>query len=264
MKITVMGATGESGKKVVALLNNMGHETVAASRGSGADVLTGAGLADAMAGADVLVDVTNSPSFDADPVMQFFTTSTTNLVATAREAGVGHYVLLSIVGVDDLPQSGYMRAKVAQERIVTESGLPYTIVRATQFHEFTETITASMTGTDEVRVPDALIQPIAADDVAAEVARAAVTAPVNRIVNVGGPDKLAFAEMAALVITAHGKATPLVVDRSATYFGTPLQETSLVTGADAVITGSRFARLAGSSLSGPKSESMWSLGDSNS
>jgi uncharacterized protein YbjT (DUF2867 family) len=241
MKITVMGATGQSGKKVVALLNDAGHETVAASRGSGADVLTGAGLANAMAGADVLVDVTNSPSFEDDPVMQFFTTSATNLVASAKEAGVGHFVLLSIVGADGLPDSGYLRAKVAQERIVTESGLPYTIVRATQFHEFTERITASMTGNGEVRVPDALIQPIAADAVAAEVTRAALTTPANGIVNVGGPDKLAFAEMAALIIAAHGEDTPVAVDPSATYFGTPLQETSLVTDTDAVIAGSRFA-----------------------
>jgi uncharacterized protein YbjT (DUF2867 family) len=201
MKITVMGATDQSGKKVVALLNDAGHETVAASRGSGADVLTGAGLANAMAGADVLVDVTNSPSFEDDPVMQFFTTSATNLVAAAKEARVGHFVLLSIVGADGLPESGYLRAKIAQERIIAESGLPYTIVRATQFHEFTETITASMTGNGEVRVPDALIQPIAADAVAAEVTRAAVTTPANGIVNVGGPDKLAFAEMVALIIT---------------------------------------------------------------
>jgi uncharacterized protein YbjT (DUF2867 family) len=240
MKITVMGATGQIGKTVVALLNEAGHETVAASRGSGADVLTGAGLADAMVGADVLVDVTNSPSFEDDPVMQFFTTSATNLVAAAKEARVGHYVVLSIVGVDGLPESGYMRAKVAQERIAAESGLPYTIVRATQFHEFAEMITASMTRNGEVRVPDALIQPIAAADVAAEVTRAAVTAPANGIVEVGGPDKLAFAEMAALVIAARGEDTPVIVDPSATYFGTPLQESSLVTGAGAVIAGSRF------------------------
>ena len=152
---------------------------VAASRSSGVDVLTGEGLAEALAGADAIVDVTNSPSFEDDPVMEFFTKATTNVVAAAKNAGVGHYVVLSIVGVDGLPDSGYMRAKVAQEKLLTESGLPYSIVRATQFSEFADAITASMTVGDEVRVPDALIQPIAADRVASDVARAAVANPLN-------------------------------------------------------------------------------------
>jgi len=138
MKITVLGATGLIGKDVTASLSEAGHQTVAASRSSGADVLTGEGLAQALDGADVLVDVINSPSFDDEPVMQFFTTATRNLVDAAKSANVGHYVALSIVGCDRLPESGYMRAKVVQERTITESGLPYTIVRATQFHEFGE------------------------------------------------------------------------------------------------------------------------------
>ena len=189
MKITVMGASGLIGTKVVDLLTAGGHEVVAASRSSGVDVLTGEGLAEALAGADALVDVTNSPSFEDDPVMEFFTKSTTNLVAAAKAAGVGHYVVLSIVGVDGLPDSGYMRAKVAQEKLLTESGLPYSIVRATQFSEFADAITASMTVGDEVRVPDALIQPITADRVASDVARAAVANPLNGVVNIGGPDE---------------------------------------------------------------------------
>lgn len=224
MKVTTMGASGLIGTKVAAQLAAAGHEVVAASRASGADVLTGAGLADALAGADVLIDVTNSPSFEDDPVLEFFTKSTTNLAAAARDAGVGHYVALSIVGVDDLPESGYMRAKVAQERLVKESGLPYSIVRATQFVEFTDAIVGSMTDGDTVRVPDALIQPIAADDVAAEVVRAAVGEPINGIENVGGPEQLSFAELAR----RNAADKTIVVDLDARYFGSPLQQTSLV------------------------------------
>ena len=207
------------------LLTSEGHEVVPASRDTGVDVLTGEGLADALAGADVLVDVTNSPSFADDPVMEFFTTSTTNLVAAARAAGVGHYVVLSIVGLDKLPKSGYLRAKVAQEKLLTESGLPYSIVRATQFEEFADGIVASMTDGETVRVPDALIQPIHADEVAAEVCRVAVGPPINRHDDIGGPDKISFAELARR--TAPDKS--VVIDPEATYFGTPLEQTSLVT-----------------------------------
>jgi len=229
MKITVIGASGLIGTKVVDLLTAEGHEVVAASRSSGVDVLTGDGLAAALAGANALVDVTNSPSFDDDPVMEFFTTSTTNLVAAAKAAGVGHYVALSIVGVDGLPGSGYMRAKVVQENIITESGVPYTILRATQFAEFTDAITDSMTVGNEVRVPDALIQPVAADQVAAEVARAGAAEPLNSIVNIGGPDKISFEKMARDVLARRGDAKTVVVDPEAGYFGTLLAERSLVT-----------------------------------
>jgi uncharacterized protein YbjT (DUF2867 family) len=230
MKITVIGASGLIGTKVVDLLTAEGHEVVAASRSSGVDVLTGDGLAAALAGANALVDVTNSPSFDDDPVMEFFTTSTTNLVAAAKAAGVGHYVALSIVGVDGLPDSGYMRAKVVQEKIITESKLPYTIVRATQFAEFADAITDSMTVGDEVRVPDALIQPIAADQVASEVANAAEAEPLNDFVNIGGPNKISFEQMArdALARKADDTKT-VVVDPKAQYFGTVLEQRSLVT-----------------------------------
>jgi uncharacterized protein YbjT (DUF2867 family) len=235
MKIAVIGATGLIGSKVVKLLNNSGYDVVAASRETGIDVLTGKGLADALAGAGVLVDLTNSPSFDDDPVMDFFTRSSANLVAAAEESGVGHYVALSIVGVDDLPKSGYMRAKVVQEKTITESGLPYTVVRATQFQEFAEGIVGSLDTGDEVRAPDALIQPIAADDVAAEVARAAVAAPQNGVVNIGGPDKISFADLARTVLAKQGADKPVVVDAQATYFGTPLQQNSLVTGDGATL-----------------------------
>jgi uncharacterized protein YbjT (DUF2867 family) len=229
MRITVIGASGLIGTKVVDLLTAEGHEVVAASRSSGVDVLTGDGLAQALSGADALVDVTNSPSFDDDPVMEFFTTSTTNLVAAAKAAGVGHYVALSIVGVDGLPDSGYMRAKVVQETIITESGVPYTILRATQFAEFTGAITDSMTAGDEVRVPDALIQPVAANDVARNVARAAAAEPLGGIVNIGGPDKISFERMASDVLARRGDDKTVVVDPEVGYFGTLLAERSLVT-----------------------------------
>jgi len=229
MKITVIGASGLIGTKVVDLLTAEGHDVVAASRASGVDVLTGDGLAEALSGADALVDVVNSPSFEDDPVMEFFTKSTTNLVDAVQRAGVGHYVCLSIVGADQLPESGYMRAKVVQEKVITESGIPYTIVRATQFAEFTDAITASMTVGDEVRVPDALIQPVAADKVAAEVARAAVAAPLGGVVNIGGPEKISFEQMARAVLADRGEDKTVVVDPQAHYFGTRLAERSLVT-----------------------------------
>lgn len=230
MKITVVGASGLIGTKVVALLEADGHEVVAASRSSGVDVLTGAGLAGALTGANTLVDVLNAPSFEPDAVMDFFTTSATNLVEAARRTGVGHYVALSIVGVGGLPESPYMRAKVAQEKIVTRSGIPYSVVRATQFAEFTDAIVASLTADDEVRVPDALIQPIPADEVAAAVARTAAEEPRNGIVNIGGPVKLTFEQMARDVLAQRGDATTkVVVDPEARYFGARLSRDSLVT-----------------------------------
>jgi uncharacterized protein YbjT (DUF2867 family) len=229
MQITVIGASGLIGTKVVDLLTAEGHDVIAASRASGVDVLTGDGLAEALRGADALVDVVNSPSFEDDPVMEFFTKSATNLVDAAKRAGVGHYVCLSIVGIDDLPDSGYMRAKAVQEKVITEAGIPYTIVRATQFAEFTDAITGSMTVGDSVRVPDALIQPVAADKVAAEVARAAVTAPLGGVVNIGGPEKISFEQMARAVLADRGEDKTVVVDPQARYFGTRLAERSLVT-----------------------------------
>ena len=230
MKITVIGASGLIGAKVVDLLTGEGHEVVAAARGTGVDVLTGAGLGEALTGSAALVDVTNSPSFEDEAVLEFFTTATTNVVAAAKNAGVGNCVALSIVGVDGLPLSGYMRAKVAQEKVLTESGVPYTIVRATQFAEFTDAITGSMTAGDEVRVPDALIQPIAADTVASDVARAAVSGPRGGVVNIGGPEKISFEQMARESLARQGDdAKTVVVDPDATYFGTPLQRDSLVT-----------------------------------
>jgi uncharacterized protein YbjT (DUF2867 family) len=230
MKITVVGASGLIGTKVVEVLRSQGHEVVAASRSSGVDVLTGDGLDDALEGADSLVDVTNSPKLEGGPAMEFFTKSAPNLVDAARRAGVGHYVALSIVGVDGLSDSGYMRAKVTQEKVISESGIPYSVVRATQFAEFADGITQSMTVADEVRVPDALIQPIPADQVAAAVAHAAVAKPLNGIVNVGGPEKITFEQLARAALAREGDATKtVVVDPEARYFGAALRTRSLVT-----------------------------------
>lgn len=241
MKITVVGATGQIGSRVASLLTADGHEVVAASLSSGANVLTGDGLVEALTGSDVVVDVVNSPSFEDGPVMDFFTAAARNLTDAANQTGVGHYVVLSIVGVDGLPDSGYMRAKVAQENIIVESGLPYTIVRATQFQEFAETITDTLVVGDEVRVPDARIQLIAADDVSAQVAQAGEAEPRNGIVNIGGPEKFSFAEMAQAVLDARGDDKTVVVDPGATYFGTPVDDFSLVTGDDGVLAQTRFA-----------------------
>jgi uncharacterized protein YbjT (DUF2867 family) len=228
-KIVVIGGAGILGSKVVQKLKEHGHDAVPASPRTGVNTLTGEGLADVLTGANVVVDVSNSPSFDDDPVMEFFTKSTTNLVAAAKSAGVGHYVAVSIVGCDELPKSGYLRAKVAQEKLIEEAAIPYSIVRATQFAEFTDAITASLTVGDEVRVPDALIQPIATKDLADEVARVAEGEPLGGIENIGGPEKISFEQMAREVLARQGEAKTAVVDPQVCYFGTPLSTNSLVT-----------------------------------
>lgn len=240
MRITIAGSTGQIGSKVAALLAAAGHDVVGLSRADGCDVVTGVGLDVALRGADVLVDVTNSPSFDDDPVMAFFTAESANLVAAARGAGIGHVVVLSIVGADGLPDSGYMRAKVVQETTITGSGIPYTIVRATQFHEFADMIVGSLLHDGTIHAPDARIQPIAAADVAAEIADVAQAAPINGIVNLGGPEKMSFAQLANTLTAARGESTPVVVDAAATYFGTAVDQDSLVTGVGAAIADTTF------------------------
>jgi uncharacterized protein YbjT (DUF2867 family) len=228
MKIVVIGGTGALGSKVVDTLRGRGHDAVAASPRTGVNALTGEGLTAALTDAGVVVDVANSPSFDDDPVMEFFTTSTTNLLAAAKSTGVGHYVAVSIVGCDQIPESGYMRAKAAQEKLIQGADIPYSIVRATQFVEFTDAITASLTEGDEVRVPDALIQPITTADLGDAVARVAEGAPIDGIENVGGPAKITFEQMARDVLARQGEAKKIVVDPQATYFGAPLSTNSLV------------------------------------
>jgi uncharacterized protein YbjT (DUF2867 family) len=195
------------------------------------DVLTGAGLAGALDGADVLVDVTNSPNLDGGPAQAFFAKSTANLVEVAKRARVGHYVALSIVGADALPDSGYLVAKVNQERIIRESGIPYSIVRATQFADFAEAIVDSFTAGNDVRVPDALIQLIGSDQVAAAVAAAAAAAvPINGFRNVGGPMKVTFEQMVRETLAQKGDTTKTIaVDPNVEYFGTKLERDSLVT-----------------------------------
>ncbi|BBZ79909.1 hypothetical protein MANY_52460 [Mycolicibacterium anyangense] len=240
MKIVVCGASGQIGTAVSELLTSEGHTVVPASRTTGVDVLTGGGVAEALAGAHVLVDVLNSPSFDDEPVMEFFSTATRTLVEAARAAGIGHYIALTIVGDTRLPDSGYLRAKVAQETLIESSGVPYTIVRATQFHEFADMIVDSMTDGDVVRVPRARIQPIAAREVAAHVARAAVGSPAG-VVEIGGPDMMSFADLARTVLARRGVHRDVVVDPDVTYFGAHVDDDSLVTGPGAVLGSVPFA-----------------------
>jgi uncharacterized protein YbjT (DUF2867 family) len=230
MKIVVIGGTGLIGTKLTARLRALGHDVTPASPTTGVDTITGAGLAPALAGADVLVDVSNAPSFDADAVLRFFETSTRHQLAAAAAAGVGHVVALSVVGNDRMPDSAYQRAKGVQERLIRESGLPFSIVRATQFFEFLAGIADAATSGGTVRVAPALIQPVAADDVAVAVARAAVSAPVDGVVEVGGPEVFRQDELLRRVLEAKGDARTVVADPLARYFGALLTERTLVPG----------------------------------
>jgi uncharacterized protein YbjT (DUF2867 family) len=211
MRILVIGGSGLIGSQVIANLTELGHEAVSASPRSGVDTVTGEGLAEAMVGAHTVVDVSNSPSFD-DEVMHFFTASTTNLLAAERAAGVQHHVALSIVGADRAPDSGYMRAKVAQEKLIQESGNPYSIVRATQFFEFVDGIADSATDGTTVRLPHGAFQPIAAKDVATAVTRATVAEPINGIINIAGPEKLGMDDFVRNRFAATGDPRQVVTD----------------------------------------------------
>ena len=235
MKIVVIGGTGLIGSKVIAKLTEHGHGAVAASPNTGVNTLTGEGLADALSGADVVVDVSNSPSFADDDVLAFFTTSTGNLLAAEAAAGVGHHVALSVVGADRLPASGYLRAKVAQEALITSSDIPYSIVRATQFFEFVKGIADSATDGDTVRLSHALMQPIAADDVATAVARAAAGAPLNATVEIAGPEKLGIDDLVREGLSLLGDPRTVVTDPSAGYFGAHPDNGELTPGPDAEI-----------------------------
>ncbi|TRW81180.1 NAD-dependent epimerase/dehydratase family protein [Mycolicibacterium sp. 018/SC-01/001] len=241
MKITVVGATGQIGSQVVEFLSEAGHHVVAASRSTGVDVVTGDGVPDALDGADAIVDVLNSPSMEPGPALDFFTRATTTLLSESKTAQVKNYVLLSIVGVDAIEADGYLRGKHLQEELVATSGVPYTIVRATQFHEFTESIAGSLVVDGEVRAPDALIQPVAAAEVAGVIARVAAGEPHNGMLDFGGPEKMPFAEMARIVFTHQGKKLTITVDPQATYFGVPIQQNSLVTDGHAQLGRTRLA-----------------------
>jgi uncharacterized protein YbjT (DUF2867 family) len=240
MKIVVIGGTGLIGSKLVTDLDEHGHEAVAASPDSGVDTLTGAGLAEALAGAAVVVDVSNSPSFEDAAVLEFFETSTRNVLAAEAAAGVGHHVALSVVGTERLSESGYFRAKIAQEQLIRTGSIPYSIVHATQFFEFVKSIAAAATDGDTVRLAPVLIQPMAADDVARAVGRVAVGSPVNGIVEVAGPEQFRLDELVRRGLSAQQDPREVIADPQARYFGAELGERTLVPGDDARRGETRF------------------------
>ena len=235
MKFVVIGGTGLIGSRVVAELREQGHETVAASPRNGVNSVTGEGLTDALAGAAVVVDVPNSPSFADDAVMAFFRASTGNLLRAATAASVRHYVALSIVGVDAIPDSGYMRAKTEQERLIRASGLPYSIVRATQFFEFLDGIADMATEGSTVRLAPFLLQPIAAEEVAAAVVRVALGEPINGTVDIAGPERFSQVEAIGWVLASRRDPREVVVDPRARYNGARLSEAALVPAGEAFL-----------------------------
>jgi uncharacterized protein YbjT (DUF2867 family) len=228
MKIVVIGGTGLIGSKLVKLLRDRGQEVLAASPDSGVNTLTGEGLPEALAGAQVVVDVSNSPSFADDAVMGFFKTSTGNLLAAEKAAGVRHHVALSIVGADRLPQSGYLRAKVAQEELIKAGGIGYSILRSTQFFEFMSRIADSATEGNVVRLPTAYVQPIVSDEVVAALADVVLGAPLNGTVEVAGPEKFRLDDLVRRVLLTKNDARQVKGDTLAQYFGTELDDESLV------------------------------------
>jgi uncharacterized protein YbjT (DUF2867 family) len=232
MKIIVIGGTGLIGKKLVNKLTAKGHEVIAASPSSGVNTLTGAGLAEVFNGAHTIVDVSNSPSFEDTAVLNFFETSTRNIVVAAKAASIAHYVALSVVGADRLAGAGYMRAKVAQESLIKAAGVPFTILRATQFFEFLGGIADTATQGDTVRLPSALMQPLGADDVAAALADVVLGKPANEIVEVAGPERLSMAEFVRRVLVSKHDPRTVIADSSATYFGYAIDDSSLNPGSD--------------------------------
>ena len=238
MKIVVIGGTGLIGSKTVNILRHAGHEVVAASPSTGVNTLTGEGLAGALAGAEVVVDVANSPSFEDKPALEFFETSGRNLLAAEKAAGVRHHVALSVVGTDRLTGSGagslsgYFRAKMAQENLIKASGIPYTIVHATQFFEFVKSIAQSATGDSAIRLSSVLMQPIASDDVAAAVADVALAQPINGVMEIAGPDQIRQDELVRQFLSATGDTRQVTADDNAGYFGIEVNDRSLVPGAN--------------------------------
>ena len=225
MKIVVIGGSGLIGKKLIPLLRERGHEAVSASPSSGVNTITGEGLAEALAGVDVVVDVTNASSWEDKAVLEFFETSTRNILAAEAAAGVKHHVALSVVGADRIPDSGYMRAKVAQEKLIKAGGVPYTILRATQFFEFLGAIAG--TAADTVRVPDAPMQPLAADDVAAALSDVAVGSPASGVLEVVGPEAQSMAAFVGKALAASGDSRSVVADPQARYYGAALDNLGL-------------------------------------
>jgi uncharacterized protein YbjT (DUF2867 family) len=240
MKIVVIGGSGLIGTKLVNKLRELGHEVVAASPTSGVNTITGEGLAEALAGAQVVVDVANSPSFEDKAVLAFFETSGRNLLAAEAAAGVGHHVALSVVGTDRLLQSGYFRAKMAQEDLIKASKVPYTILRSTQFFDFMGGIAQSATDGQTVRLPPALMQPIVSDDVAAALADVTLGAPVNGTIELAGPEQFRLDELVRRFLSANQDARQVVADVHARYFGAELNDHSLVPGDNPRIAPTRF------------------------
>jgi len=240
MKLVIIGGTGLIGSKLVTKLRKQGDEAVAASPDTGVNTLTGEGLPQALQGVSVVVDVSNSPSFEELAVMQFFTTSTRHLLESAAAAGVGHYVALSVVGTERIPDSPYLRAKNAQETLIKDGGIPYSIVHATQFFEFVNRIADEATDGTTVRLPPVLIQPMAADDVATAVGRVALGTPLNGTVEVAGPQQFRFDELIRQALGARHDPREVVVDRHARYFGAELGERSLITAGNARLGEIRF------------------------
>jgi uncharacterized protein YbjT (DUF2867 family) len=240
MKVVVIGGTGLIGSKLVTKLDEHGHEAVPASPDTGVNTLTGEGLSEVLDGAEVVVDVSNAPEWDDDAVMHFFQTSSRNLLAAEAAAGVGHHVALSVVGTDRLTESGYFRAKMSQEQLIEGSSIPYSIVHATQFFEFLESIAADATEGNEVHLPPALIQPMVSDDVAIAVARVAVGAPVNGIVEVAGPEQFRLDELVRGLLKARNDPREVIADPHARYFGITPSERTLLPGDDARIGETRL------------------------
>lgn len=240
MKIVVIGGTGLIGSKLVQTLDKRGHDTVAAAPSTGVNTFTGEGLREVMDGAAVVVDVSNSPQLD-DSAKEFFRTATTNLLTAEKDAGVGHHVALSVVGTDQLAaQSGYFQGKLDQERLIGDGPIPFTIVHATQFFEFLQTLADSATEGDTVRMPPAYFQPMAAADVAEGLALAAVSDPANRIVEIGGPVEFLLPDLIESALTARGDARRVVADPTAKYWGIDLGERTLVPGSGATLFDTRF------------------------
>lgn len=244
MKIVVIGGTGLIGSKVVEKLTDHGHHAVAAAPQTGVNTLTGDGLDDALAGADVVVDVSNSPSFADDDVMSFFVTSTTNLLEAEGRAGVRHHVALSVVGTGSLPDSGYLRAKAAQEDLIEKSGVPYSLVHATQFFEFTKAIADASMVDGKLHLAPVHYQPIASEDVASVVARVAAGAALNTTVEIGGPERVRMDQFIPAALAASGDVREVVVDEHARYFGTELSDDSLVPGPGAELGSLSYATWA--------------------
>ena len=240
MRIVIIGGTGLIGSKLVTKLTELGHEAVPASPATGVNTITGEGLADVLTNAAVVVDVSDSPSFDDAAVLEFFQTSTRTLLAAETAAGVGHHVALSVVGNDRVPDGGYLRAKAAQEKLITGSTIPYSIVRATQFFEFVGSIAQTATDGGTVRLPGALVQPMAADDVAAAVARVAAGAPRNAIVEVAGPEEIPLDEFVRRGLSARQDPRRVQRDPHARYFGAVPGERALLPGDDAQLSQTRF------------------------